>query len=148
MAREGVVGKINWGRVVLCGLLTGGVCMALTAPIFLLALCETEYVQALHAARTAAHPRFDPLVVATPLNFVAGIWIMWLYAAIRPRYGPGPRTAAVAGLAGWLAVAIIEVELALLLLLPISLGGLAVPLGVALPAMIAAAVVGAWQYKE
>ena len=142
------MGKFNWGRVVLCGLVTGGVCMALTAPIFLLALPETEYVQALHAARAAAHPRFEPLVVATPLNFVAGIWIMWLYAAIRPRYGPGPKTAAVAGLAGWLAVAIIEVELALLLLLPISLGGLAVPLGVALPAMIVAAVVGAWHYRE
>jgi hypothetical protein len=73
---------------------------------------------------------------------------MWLYAAIRPRYGPGPKTAAVAGLAGWFAIAIIEVELALLLLLPISLGGLAVPLGVSLPAMIVAAIVGAWKYKE
>ncbi|MGH9787564.1 MAG: hypothetical protein ACRD4U_02525, partial [Candidatus Acidiferrales bacterium] len=60
----------------------------------------------------------------------------------------GPKTAAVAGLAGWLAVAILEVELAVLLLLPISLGGLAVPLGVALPALIVAAVVGAWQYRE
>lgn len=142
------MGKINWGRVVLCGLLTGGVCMALTAPIFLLGLRETEYVQALHAARAAAHPRFDPLLAATPLNLIAGIWIMWLYAAIRPRYGPGPKTAAVAALAGWLAIAVIEVELALLLLLPISLGGLAVPLGVALPAMIVAAMVGAWQYSE
>jgi hypothetical protein len=82
------------------------------------------------------------------LNLVAGIWTMWLYAAIRPRYGPGPKTAAVAGLAGWIAVAIIEIELSALLLLPISLGGLAVPLGVALPAMIVAAMLGAWQYQE
>jgi hypothetical protein len=86
--------------------------------------------------------------MATPLNFAAGIWIMWLYAAIRPRYGPGPKTAALAGIAGWFAVALIEFELALLLLLPISLGGLAAPLGVALPAMVLAAVVGAWHYKE
>jgi len=142
------MGRINWGRVVLCGLVTGGVWMALTAPVFLLAFRESEYVQAMHAARAAARPRFDPLLLAAPLNFTAGIWIMWLYAAIRPRYGPGPKTAAVAGLAGWLAVAIIEAELAVLHLLPISLGGLSVPLGVALPAMIAAAVVGAWQYRE
>lgn len=142
------MGKINWGRVVLCGLVTGGTWMALTAPIFILALHESEYVQALRAARAAAHPRFEPLLVAAPLNFAAGIWIVWLYAAIRPRYGPGPKTAAVAGLAGWLAVAVIELELSLLHLLPISLGGLAVPLGVALPAMIVAAMVGAWQYKE
>jgi hypothetical protein len=142
------MGKINWARVVLCGFLTGGVCMALTAPVFLLLLRETEYVQAMHAARMAARPRFNPLLVAAPLNLVAGVWIMWLYAAIRPRYGPGPKTAARAGLAGWVAVAIIEVELAALLLLPISFGGLVAPLGVALPAMIAAAVVGAWQYTE
>jgi hypothetical protein len=31
------MGRINWGRVALCGLLTGGVWMAITAPIFLLA---------------------------------------------------------------------------------------------------------------
>ncbi|HYA98257.1 MAG TPA: hypothetical protein VEH49_09190 [Methylomirabilota bacterium] len=142
------MGKINWGRVVLCGLVTGGVCMALTAPVFLLALRESEYVQALHTARAAAQPRVEPLLMATPLNFAAGIWIMWLYAAIRPRYGPGPKTAALAGIAGWFAVALIEFELALLLLLPISLGGLAAPLGVALPAMVLAAVVGAWHYKE
>jgi len=142
------MGKINWGRLILCGLLTGGVCMAVTAPVFLLALRETEYMQAMRAARLAAQPRFEPLLLATPLNLLAGIWIMWLYAAIRPRYGPGPKTAAVAGFAGWFAVAIIEVQLVVFFLLPISLGGLAVPLGVALPATIVAAMVGAWQYQE
>ena len=140
------MGKINWGRVVLCGLVTGGTWMALTAPVFILGFHESEYVEALRAARASA--RFNPLLVAAPLNFLAGIWIVWLYAAIRPRYGPGPKTAAVAGLAGWLAVAVIEVELSSLHLLPISLGGLAVPLGVSLPVMIVAAMVGAWQYKE
>lgn len=142
------MGKTNWGRVVLCGLLTGGVFMAVTAPIFLLALRETEYVQALQAARTAAHPRFEPILVAAPLNLAGGIWIMWIYAAIRPRYGPGPKTATVTALAGWLAVATIELELKSLLLLPISLGGLAVPLAVTLPALVVAALVGAWQYQE
>jgi len=28
--------------------------------------------------------------------------LVWLYASIRPRYGPGPKTAVVAGLALWL----------------------------------------------
>ena len=140
------MGKINWGRVVLCGLVTGGTWMALTAPVFILGFHESEYVQALRAARASA--RFNPLLVAAPLNFVAGIWMVWLYAAIRPRYGPGPKTAAVAALAGWIAVAVIQVELSSLHLLPISLGGLAVPLGVSLPVMIVAAMAGAWQYKE
>ena len=30
-----------------------------------------------------------------------GIAAVWLYAAIRPRYGAGPRTAVIAGLAVW-----------------------------------------------
>jgi hypothetical protein len=34
-------------------------------------------------------------------DFVAGIVLVWLYAAIRPRFGPGARTAIIAGLAVW-----------------------------------------------
>jgi hypothetical protein len=34
-------------------------------------------------------------------DFLCGIFLVWLYAAIRPRYGPGPRTAILAGLALW-----------------------------------------------
>ena len=33
---------------------------------------------------------------------ILGIVIVWLYAAIRARYGPGPATAARAGLAVWI----------------------------------------------
>ena len=35
------------------------------------------------------------------LDFVAGVGLVWLYAAMRPRYGAGPATAAKAGIAGW-----------------------------------------------
>lgn len=34
-------------------------------------------------------------------GFLCGIVLVWLYASIRPRYGPGPRTALIAGLAVW-----------------------------------------------
>ena len=34
-------------------------------------------------------------------DFLCGIVLVWLYASIRPRYGPGPQTAIVAGLALW-----------------------------------------------
>lgn len=40
------------------------------------------------------------------LGFVMGIALVWLYAAIRPRFGPGPRTAICAGLVGWLFMAV------------------------------------------
>jgi len=29
------------------------------------------------------------------------VLLVWLYAAIRPRFGPGPATAAKAGVAAW-----------------------------------------------
>jgi hypothetical protein len=35
------------------------------------------------------------------LDFVAGIFLVWLYAAVRPRMGAGPATAAKAGVAAW-----------------------------------------------
>jgi hypothetical protein len=35
-------------------------------------------------------------------GFLCGIVLVWLYASIRPRYGPGPKTAVIAGLAVWL----------------------------------------------
>ena len=37
------------------------------------------------------------------LGLCYGIAVVWLYAAIRPRYGAGPKTAVTAGLALWVA---------------------------------------------
>ena len=34
-------------------------------------------------------------------SFAMGIAAVWLYAAIRTRFGPGPRTAVLAGFAYW-----------------------------------------------
>jgi len=41
-----------------------------------------------------------PFLVAAA--FLLGITAIWLYAAIRPRFGPGPGTAILAGLAVWI----------------------------------------------
>src|SRR5258705_10499199 len=36
------------------------------------------------------------------VDFLFGIALVWVYAAIRPRFGAGPATALKAGLIGWL----------------------------------------------
>lgn len=41
------------------------------------------------------------------LDFVAGVFLVWLYAAMRPRFGAGPGTAVKAGLAGWFAASLL-----------------------------------------
>ena len=44
------------------------------------------------------------LVTWTVVDFVLAFLIVWTYAAIRPRLGPGAGTALVAGMVPWLAI--------------------------------------------
>jgi len=72
---------------------------------------------------------------------------VWLYAAIRPRYGAGPKTAMCAGLAVWvLAYALANGMMAILHLYPLGL--LLTVTAVGLLEMLAASVAGAYFYKE
>jgi len=41
------------------------------------------------------------------IGLANGIFAVWLYAAIRPRYGAGPKTAIIAGIATWVAGALL-----------------------------------------
>src|SRR5207249_12113958 len=41
-------------------------------------------------------------------DIVMGIGLVWLYAAIRPRFGPGAKTAVIAGLALWFFIGLIS----------------------------------------
>jgi hypothetical protein len=42
-----------------------------------------------------------PMIALIAMTYVLGIAAVWLYAAIRPRFGSGARTAVLAGLAVW-----------------------------------------------
>jgi hypothetical protein len=47
-----------------------------------------------------APPANVPILIGA--TFLIGFVAIWLYAAIRPRFGPGPRTAVIAGVAVWI----------------------------------------------
>ena len=81
------------------------------------------------------------------LGFLLGIAAVWLYAAIRPRYDAGPKTAIRAGVFTW-AVAVFLANLGNypLGLFPTRL--LVVSSIVALVEIVVATLVGAWLYKE
>ena len=139
------MGKINWGRMFLCGLLAGAAWLVFIGII--VAAFASDFAAAVQAS---GHP-FPPTGIGARVflvigNFAVAIWTMWLYAAIRPRYGPGPKTAVIAGLALWTIGGATDAFWVLLGFIPPQ--PLLTPVAAALPAILLAAVVGAWLYKE
>ena len=134
------MGTINWGRVLILGSVAGMLWSGLS--LVLLFVVGRELLE------TMRFPRFQgrAFLPGTVLNLVVGIWAMWLYAAIRPRYGPGPRTAAIAGFAWWVVAAALNLHWSVLLALPyrVTLALVAAWL----PALIAVTVLCAWPYRE
>jgi hypothetical protein len=94
------VAGINHGRVLLGGLVAGVVMNASEAALHggLLGADAVELFKRFGLADTTQPWQMAALVGVT---FVLGVASVWLYAAIRPRFGPGPTTAICAGLAVW-----------------------------------------------
>jgi hypothetical protein len=133
------VGGIHWRSVLMSGLVAGLAWSLMTLPILI--LFGGDIIDAV--------PR--PLVTAGrlgsfSLNVLAGIWAMWLYAALRPLYGPGPRTAAIAGFSWWLIATVATWQWTEIGLLRFS--GLVGLIGASLPILIVVTTFGAWLYKE
>ena len=80
------------------------------------------------------------------VNLVMGIWAIWLYAAIRPRYGPGPMTAVVTGFSWWVISSLVDATWGSFGF--VAPGAVLAPMVASLPAIILAAVAGAWLYRE
>ena len=94
---------INVGRVIGGGLLAGvvmNVVDAVTNGVILGARWAEETKRLGIDMSAAAQSR--SLAGWVSFDFLCGIVLVWLYASIRPRYGPGPKTAVIAGLALWL----------------------------------------------
>ena len=91
--------QINIGSVLKGGLAAG---LIMNVSEFILNL---PVAGAQMETELAAHnlPPVSTAAIATftGVTFLLGIATVWLYAAIRPRLGPGPKTAMVAGLLVW-----------------------------------------------
>ena len=136
----------NRVRVILGGLLAGlviNIVEFITNGIVL----REAWGQAMQELGKAAQLSVGGIVIFNIWGFLLGIAAVWLYAAIRPRYGAGPKTAIRAGLGTW-AVAVFLANLGSypLGLFPTRL--LVISSIVALVEIIGATLVGAWSYKE
>src|SRR5437588_1440188 len=90
----------NRVRVVLGGLLAGvviNVVEFVTNGVVL----KADWGQAMQALGKPAVPSGSAIAIYNVWGFLVGIAAVWIYAAIRTRYGAGAGTAARAGIAGW-----------------------------------------------
>jgi len=134
--------KINWSRVLGCGLLAGVVWIILGALVTALLGRDFAALPNNHLAKpTPGFVLFNVL-----LDLLEGVSILWLYAAIRPRYGPGAKTAWIAACAWWFIVTLGDATWCSFGFFPPSS---VIPLMAGtLPALILATLVGAKFYKE
>ena len=95
---------INASKVVVGGLAAGLVNNVLGFVIQGMLLGKRMMDEMAAAAPTLADKGQDTktIVCRVITGFAIGILITWLYAAMRPRFGPGPKTAFLAGFAVWL----------------------------------------------
>lgn len=103
------MGKINVGRLILGGIVAGIAIDLLGYFVDGIWLAPSWTNGMALLGRTA----FSPAQITwfNVIGFLTGIVAIWVYVAIRPRFGPGVKTALCAGLAVWvLAVLFPNVE--------------------------------------
>jgi len=93
------MGKINMGRVVIGGIVAGLVADVLGYLVdgILLAPQWADGMKALGQANFSS----NQWIWFNLLGLVSGIALIWIYAAIRPRFGAGVKTAVFAGVTVW-----------------------------------------------
>ena len=89
------MGTMNGARVILGGLLAGVVINVFESILNGVVLAKDW--EAAMAALGKPPMAGDQIAVFIVWGFLVGIFAVWLYAAIRPRYGAGPKTALCAG---------------------------------------------------
>ena len=137
--------NINIGRWLLGGLVAG-VILNLGEWLLngmVLANQMTEYLD----RHKFPQPTGTAIGVAMAMTFVLGFVMILGYAAIRPRFGPGVKTAVIAALFAWFGVVVYpNVIGAAFGFIPTNV--LLLVMGWAIVEYVIAAIAGAWLYKE
>jgi len=139
--------SINLGRVVAGGLVAGVVANAID-------FVTNTYVLASDWAAFAPTRNLDPAAFTSgsvaavwiTVDFAFGLLLVWTYAAIRPRFGGGPKTAVLAGLVLYVTATVVLFGFSQMGLMSTALfvkGSLC-----AIVSTLAASVAGAAVYKE
>lgn len=136
---------INLGRVVSGGIVAGIVYNVGEAILNMVVLAAD--MEAFQKRFSLPPIGGDFILKATIFMFVVGILNVFLYAAIRPRFGAGVKTAVIAGLLVWFLsfvyMSVFNMWLGLVPMGPTALG-----VGWELVEAVLASIAGAWVYRE
>jgi hypothetical protein len=138
--------RMNVGRVVLGGLLAG---LVINVGEYLASIVFKAQYDAMFAALNLPPMGGSTMVGLVIGGFAVGIILAWLYGAIRPRFGPGPMTALLAGLVvwalGWLWPAVVGEAMGLY---NFSIGWWLASSAWGIVEVELAALVAGWLYRE
>ena len=139
------MGRVNVVRVVLGGLLAG---LVINAGEFV--LNDVVLADEMHttlARLGLAEPGGAAIFSFVVLGFTLGLMTVWLYAAIRPRYGAGPKTSVTAGVVAWYLACVYPTMFMVVLGMLSRSAALTVLVWELVEVPLAAAA-GAWLYQE
>ncbi len=138
--------QINAGRVIAGGLLAG---LIIDLFEWLSQWIFRSTYEEMFSALKLPEPGAAALGSLTLGGFAIGILMVWIYAGFRPRWGPGPKTAIMAGLAVWLLGWVWQ------MVVDVATGFYAIPASMWVIALVwtfvevqVAAFAGGWLYRE
>ena len=139
------MGKINVGRWLAGGVVAGLIVWLLEGMGALLYMDDVE--AALQAHSLSMGMSLGIMLTAIAISLLIGLTMVFFYAAARPRFGPGPKTAVIVAVVLWFGGYLINlIGYGMVGLYPT---GMLLIWGVqGLVEMIVASLVGGWIYRE
>jgi hypothetical protein len=139
------MGGINVQRWLMGGVAAGVVIWLIEGAASVLYMDQMQ--ASLEAHNLAIEMSAGLMVLSIVLSLIAGLVLVFFYAASRPRFGPGPATAAIVATALWAGGYLLSlIGYQMLGLYPT---GMLVQWGVVgLVEMIIATMIGGWIYRE
>jgi hypothetical protein len=101
------MGRINTARLILGGIVAG-ILVNISETILNTVVLKKPWEAAMQALGKPMVMSSSALMVWIAWGFAYGILCVWLYTAIRPRFGPGAGTAAKAGFVAWLLAGLLS----------------------------------------
>lgn len=136
---------INVGRWLGGGLVAGVVIWILEGLASFIYLADMEATLEQHGL--SMEMSTSVMALSVVVSLIVGLTTVFIYAAARPRFGPGPRTAVIAALTIWIGGYVVSL-LGYLVIGLFPAGMLALWGIVGLVELLLAALVGGWIYRE